>query len=172
MTRVGWVETRRNDIVMRDIDEYLVVNVGGMKVITPEFAGLLGGGVLRRSMHRDCFHDEEDQILRTTDSGGYYVPFDDLSSWGGQVVVGLLLPLGQNLVARFGYEAGPGSMQGACRWAGAGSSPGEEGCVRTVAGGSKSWSRSGLAPIFIEGWSASPLGGEGSVYPLAEEVAP
>jgi hypothetical protein len=108
--RVGWVETRRNDVVMQDIDEYLLFNAGVMKVLTPEFAVLLGGGMVRRSMYREYFHDEEDQILRITDSGGYYVPFDDLSSWGGQLVVGALLRLGQNLVVRFGYETGPGGM--------------------------------------------------------------
>jgi hypothetical protein len=36
-----------------------------------------------------------------------------------------------------------------------------------VAGGSKSWPRSGFAPIFTEGWSASPLRGEGSAAPTS-----
>jgi len=87
-----------------------------MKVLTPEFAVLLGGGVVRRTMYREYFHNEEDQVARITDSGGYYGPHDMDPSWGAQFVVGLLLRLGQNLVVRFGYETEPGGMSVGGYW--------------------------------------------------------
>lgn len=114
---VPWVERERNDLVMRDIDEYLLVNLGGIWTLTSEFALLAGGGLVRQSRYREYFHEEEDQEARITDSGGYYVPYDPLSSWGGQVVVGLLMRLGQNLVVRFGYETKPGGMSLGGYWA-------------------------------------------------------
>ncbi len=108
--RVAWVERERNDLAIRDIDEYVIFNLGGLWALTPEFALLLGAGPVRRSLYREFFHDEEDQEARITDSGGYYVPHDPRSSWAGQVVVGVLVRMGQNLVFRFGYETEPGGM--------------------------------------------------------------
>jgi hypothetical protein len=114
--RVSWVEANRNDQTMRDIDEYLLFNVGAMKVLTPEFAVMVGGGMVRHSRYREYFHNEEDQVARITDSGAYYVPQDELAAWGPQLVVGLLVRLGQNLVFRFGYESEPGGMSAGGYW--------------------------------------------------------
>jgi len=114
--RVPWVEAERNDLKMRDIDEYLLFNAGGIMTVTPEFAVLLGGGLVRHSKYREFFHDEEDQVLRITDSGAYYVPHDPASSWSPQVVVGVLVRLGQNLAFRFGYESEPDGLSVGGEW--------------------------------------------------------
>jgi len=114
--RVPWVEAERNDVTIRDIDEYLLFNAGAVMAVTPEFAFLLGGGVVRHSLYREFFHDEEDQEARITDSGGYYVPQDPGSSWSPQVVVGVLVRLGQNLVFRFGYETEPDGLSVGGYW--------------------------------------------------------
>jgi hypothetical protein len=107
---VAFVNGERNDQEVRIVDEWLAFNAGVMYAITPEFAFMGGGGIVRQSTYREFFHSEADPAQRITETGGYYVDDEDEGGWVPQAVVGLLLRAGNRLAFRFGYETAPGGM--------------------------------------------------------------
>jgi hypothetical protein len=115
--QVAWVEAERNDIRIRDEDEWLLFNVGVIYAFTPEFALMLGGGPARKTRITEFFHDEPDDNLRITETGGYFVNDDPSSGWTGQVAVGGMLRAGNGLAFRIGYETAPGGMSVGAYWA-------------------------------------------------------
>jgi hypothetical protein len=114
---VEWVQANRNDLMIRDENELLIFNAGGMYAITPEFALMLGAGMARTTRLREYFHDTDDEIGRIGDSGAYFVLHETEPTWGVQGVAGLLFRAGRNLVFRFGYETAPGGMSVGIYWA-------------------------------------------------------
>lgn len=107
---IAWVETERNDIPLRNWDEYLLLNAGGVYAITSEFAFLLGAGVSRWRGVREYIDEEQDPDLRINDTGSYYVDHQLEPDWSAQVVAGMLLRAGRNVAFRFGYESAPGGL--------------------------------------------------------------
>jgi hypothetical protein len=104
---VAAVEAQRNDIVIRDEDEFIIVNLGGMYAITPEFMVLLGGGLARKRSVREYF-DESDEPI--TPFGNYYVDHETEPSTELQLVGGMMIRAGNSLAFRFGYDTAPGGM--------------------------------------------------------------
>jgi hypothetical protein len=104
---VETVETQRNDLFIRDLDEYRIANAGAMYAITPEFAFMLGAGVAQKRSVREYFDEEEDPITAT---GQFFVDHAEDASTEIQAVVGMLIRAGNRLAFRFGYETAPGGM--------------------------------------------------------------
>lgn len=104
---VDFVQTQRNDLFIRDQDEYRIVNAGAMYAITPEFAFMLGAGAAQKRSIREYFDEEEDPI---TETGQFFVDHDPDPSTHIQAVVGMLIRAGDRLAFRFGYETAPGGM--------------------------------------------------------------
>ncbi len=110
------IEAERIDIVLRDVDEYLLFNLGGLITVSPEIAFLLGAGPVRHSRIREYFDGATGADYLITDDGSYYAPHVPASSWTAQFVVGTLIRLGNRLVVRFGYERGPGGISFGGYW--------------------------------------------------------
>lgn len=104
---VDFVETQRNDLFIRDKDEFRIVNAGAMYAITPEFAFMLGAGAAQKRSIREYFDEEEQPI---TETGQFFVNHDPDLSTEIQAVVGMLIRAGNRLAFRFGYETAPGGM--------------------------------------------------------------
>jgi len=111
---VPWVnQNRPADSPLRDENEWLIFNLGGMYVLTPEFTVLLGAGAARRHRLREFVDDAagpEDPREPITERGNYFVDHPPGAEWKVQGVVGALLRAGPHLAFRFGYESGPGGM--------------------------------------------------------------
>lgn len=105
---VQFVEQERDDVVIRDEDEWLLFNVGGMYALTPEFAVMLGGGLARKTRIREYLTENETQWL--TVNGTYFVRRDSEPIWDPQAVVGGLLRAGPHLAFSFGYETAPSGL--------------------------------------------------------------
>lgn len=96
-------ETRTNfDFLLRDHDEWLAFNAGGMYAVTPEFALMLGAGLVRQTRFREFVTDEEE--LWITSTGTFIVDRAPDEDWGAQAVVGGLLRMGSSLAGSFAYE--------------------------------------------------------------------
>jgi hypothetical protein len=104
---VEQVESTRNDIIIRDDDEYLIFNAGGMYAITPEFMFMLGGGAARKRTVREYFDESEEPI---TETGQYFVDHQTDAETELQLVAGMMIRAGDRLAFRFGYETAPGGM--------------------------------------------------------------
>lgn len=102
---VSFVEQERTDVVVRDEEEWLLLNVGGMYALAPEFALMFGAGLARKTRIRQYLTQDETEWI--TDTGTYFVRFDPKPTWEPQVVVGGLLRAGGNLAFSFGYETAP-----------------------------------------------------------------
>jgi hypothetical protein len=107
---VDFVEANRNDNELQVIDEWMLFNGGVMYAVTPELAFLAGAGIVRKTVFREFFHDEQDPAERITPTGGYYVDDDEGSGWEPQFVGGVLFRAGPRLAFRIGYETAPGGM--------------------------------------------------------------
>jgi hypothetical protein len=107
------VQARWNDIPLRDVNEYKIVNVGAFYAVSPELALMVGGGLVRPTIIREFSENidrEADEEPRVSEFGRYYVPFEEDPAWTTQVVVGALFRAGPRLVFRIGYESAPGGM--------------------------------------------------------------
>ena len=112
------IEAERGfDIKLREIDEYLLFNLGGVITVSPEVAFLVGAGPVRHSRIREYYDGSTGADFLITEDGSFYVPHDPPSSWSAQVVVGTLIRLGNRIVLRFGYERGPGGISFGGYWA-------------------------------------------------------
>jgi hypothetical protein len=107
---ITWVQQNRNDFDLRDENEWLIFNVGGLYAFYPEFALMLGGGMARLRRVREYVDPEEDPDIRITPEGNYFVPHFAEPSWTAQAVVGLLMRAGNRLAFSFGYETAPRGM--------------------------------------------------------------
>lgn len=105
---VGFVEQERDDVVIRDEDEWLLFNIGGMYAVAPELAIMVGGGLARKTRIREYLTENETQWL--TPTGTYFVRRDPEPSWDPQAVVGGLLRAGPHLAFSFGYETAPSGL--------------------------------------------------------------
>jgi hypothetical protein len=104
---VAQVEQEFVHLIIRDDDEHVIFNVGGMYAITREFMFMLGGGVARTRSVREYFDESEEPI---TDTGQYFVDHDPDPDTSLQLVAGMMIRAGQRLAFRFGYETVPGGM--------------------------------------------------------------
>jgi len=111
------VEDLRFDLKLRDVADYVIFNAGGLVPLSPEFAVLAGVGAVKRTRFREYYDGTLDPDLMVTEDGSYYVPHDPATSWGAQVVVGMLIRISGRVVLRFGYERGPGGMSLGGYWA-------------------------------------------------------
>lgn len=116
---LAWVQQNRPEDPMppiRDQDEWLLVNAGGMYALSPEFAIMIGGGAarLRRVFELvDWLALEEERppgAELITPSGRYFVDQEVDPTWQAQLVLGMLFRAGNNLAFRAGYETAPGGM--------------------------------------------------------------
>jgi hypothetical protein len=101
------VESVRNDIFIRDDDEYRIFNIGGIYAITGEFMLLLGAGAVQSRTVREYFDDSEDPI---TETGTYFVDHETDPDLSMQIVGSMIMRAGNRLAFRFGYETAPGGM--------------------------------------------------------------
>lgn len=100
-------EATRNDVFIRDDDEYRILNVGGIYAITGEFMLLLGAGAVQSRTVREYFDDSEEPI---TETGTYFVDHEPDPELSMQIVAGMIMRAGNRLAFRFGYETAPGGM--------------------------------------------------------------
>jgi hypothetical protein len=89
---------------IKDVDEWLVFNAGAVYAVTPEFALMLGGGMVDQTRLHEFLDTSENPADRVTETGRYYVDDDSASGWKPQAVLGLLIRAGSRVVFRFGYE--------------------------------------------------------------------
>jgi hypothetical protein len=107
------VESRWNDFPLRDVEEFLIFNVGGIYALTPELALMAGAGVVRPRLTREyseLIDREAGEEPRVSDFGIYFAPENEEDEWTSQLVVGALLRAGPRLVFRVGYETAPGGF--------------------------------------------------------------
>jgi hypothetical protein len=107
---IVWVQQNRNDFELRDENEWLIFNVGGIYAFYPEFALVLGAGMARLRGVREYVDPDDDPDIRITAEGNYFVPHFAEPSWTAQAVVGLLMRAGNRLSFSFGYETAPRGM--------------------------------------------------------------
>jgi hypothetical protein len=107
---IAWVQQNRNDFDLRDENEWLIFNVGGLYAFYPEFALMLGGGMARLRGIREFVDPEEDAAIRITEEGNYFVPHFAEPSWTAQLTAGLLMRAGNRIAFSFGYETAPRGM--------------------------------------------------------------
>lgn len=100
-------ESARNDVFIRDDDEFRIINAGAMYAVTPEFVFMLGAGAAQKRTIREYFDEEEEPI---TETGQFFVDHSTDPSTEIQAVAGMLIRAGNNLAFRFGYETAPGGM--------------------------------------------------------------
>ena len=102
---VTWVNLNKPfHVRIKDVDEWLVFNAGAVYAVTPEFALMLGGGMVEQTRFHEFLDLSEDPADRVTPTGRYYVDDPGASGWKPQVVGGLLIRAGSRFVFRFGYE--------------------------------------------------------------------
>jgi hypothetical protein len=104
---VEYVESQYIHNIIRDDDEYMIFNVGGMYAITPEFMFMLGGGAARTRTVREYFDEAEEPI---TETGQYFVDHQAEPETELQLVAGMMIRAGDRIAFRFGYETAPGGM--------------------------------------------------------------
>lgn len=104
---VTYVESQRNDLFIREQDEFLIANAGAMYAITPQFVLMLGAGAARKRTVTEYFDEEEEPI---TETGQFFVDNEPDPATELQLVAGMLIRAGTHLVFRFGYETAPGGM--------------------------------------------------------------
>ncbi len=110
------VERDRLDPKLRDVDEYLIFNLGGVIRVGGEIAFLLGIGPVRHARFREYFDSANDPEFLITQDGSYWAPHEPASEWTAQAVVGTLIRLSNRIVLRFGYERGPGGISFGGYW--------------------------------------------------------
>lgn len=113
---VADIEANRIEVKIRDVDQYLIFNVGAMITLGPELAFLLGVGPVRHARFREFSDLANDPGFTITDDGTYWAPHESTPQWGTQAVLGLLMRLGSRIVVRFGYETSPGGMSAGGYW--------------------------------------------------------
>jgi hypothetical protein len=102
-----------NDIPIRDVPEYRIVNAGALVAISPELALMVGGGLVRSQLIREFSENidrESGEDPRVSEFGRYYVPVAEDPTWTTQLVVGGLFRAGPRLLLRVGYETAPGGI--------------------------------------------------------------
>jgi hypothetical protein len=106
---VEWAESNRNDLFVRDIDEWLIVNAGLIRAVTPELALMAGGGAARRMRFREYYDDVAigDPI---TPNRGYFVDDPRFDGWVTNFAVGAMFRVHRHAALRFGYETAPGGL--------------------------------------------------------------
>jgi len=110
---IAAVESRWNDFPLRDVREFLIFNVGGIYVLTPELALMAGAGAVRPRITREyseLIDREAGEEPRVSDFGIYFAPESEEDEWTSQLVLGALLRAGPRLVFRVGYETAPGGF--------------------------------------------------------------
>jgi len=110
---IAAVESRWNDFPIRDVQEFLIFNLGGIYVLTPELALLAGAGAVRPRITREyseLIDREAGEEPRVSDLGIYFAPENEGDEWTSQLVLGALLRAGPRLVFRVGYETAPGGF--------------------------------------------------------------
>lgn len=109
-----FVEENFNDRWVKDEDEFVLLNAGLVRALTPELALLAGVGAANRNRIREYFDLSPDR--ERSDVGSYFVEVPDQSGWEPSAVVGALLRLGPGVVVRFGYESAPGGFSVGGYW--------------------------------------------------------
>lgn len=90
--------------------EWLFLNLGIIRELTPQFALFGAGGVARHSVTREYF-DPNAPGERITPSGIYYVENDRASlGWGATGMGGFLLRIGEPIVISAGFESNSQSI--------------------------------------------------------------
>lgn len=110
---IAAVEARWNDIPLRDVDEYLLVNAGVLRVLTEELALLVGVGLARPRLIREYAENinrELGEEPRVSEFGVYFAPLEEDPAWTPQLAVGALFRAGPRFLIRIGYETAPGGM--------------------------------------------------------------
>jgi hypothetical protein len=101
---------------VRDEDEWLMLNFGGVYALAPEFAIMVGGGAVRKRQIREYLVESEQ--LWITPTGTYFVSRDgDGDSWTPQAVVGGLFRASSSLAFSFAYETGVSGLTVGLYWA-------------------------------------------------------
>jgi hypothetical protein len=100
----SWVLAERNDQHIEQASEWLAFDAGIVYALTPQFAILAGGGLVRETRFQEYFDDNEDGAQRVTNSGSYFVADDAEPVWSAQGVAGVLLRAGRRIAFRVGYE--------------------------------------------------------------------
>jgi hypothetical protein len=111
---VEWVEANRlsgdnADFIIRDENDWFILNGGMAYAVAPEFAVMVGAGMARRSRVREYLDDEESAELRITESGSYFAPHGD-TKWEPQAVASVMMRASNYIAFSFGVETGPRGM--------------------------------------------------------------
>jgi hypothetical protein len=106
---VSWAESNRNDLFVRDVDEWLIFNAGLIRAVTRELAVMGGAGMAKRARFREYYDDVSvgDPI---TPNRGYYVDYSQFDGWVANFVVGALFRVHRHAAIRIGYETAPGGL--------------------------------------------------------------
>ena len=106
---VSWAESNRNDLFVRDIDEFLIVNAGVIQAVTRELALMAGAGAARRTRFREYYDDVSigDPI---TPNRGYFVDDPRFDGWIANFAVGAMFRVHRHAALRLGYETAPGGL--------------------------------------------------------------
>lgn len=107
---VEYAQANYNHFLVEEIEEWLIVNAGGMYAVTEEFALMLGAGMVRTTELRQFSDDNEIDEERMTYEGNYYVPFAETGNWEVQAAASGLIRAHPRFAFSFGYETGPGNM--------------------------------------------------------------
>jgi hypothetical protein len=108
---VASVQSEYNHPALRDENQWLILNAGGMYALTREFAIMVGGGLARLHQIREYVDAPEDEVETPplTPEGNYFVPLGE-QEWKPQITVSGLVRAGNRVAFSFGYETAPGGM--------------------------------------------------------------
>jgi hypothetical protein len=105
-----YAQSNYNHDFLRDHDHWLLLNAGGIYVLSREFAIMLGGGLARLNRTREFVDLEESEEFRMTWEGNYLVPHPDRDQWTPQATIAGLVRAGNRVAFSFGYETGAAGM--------------------------------------------------------------
>jgi hypothetical protein len=114
---VAEARRRWNDVELRDIDEYAILNVGIVYALNRELAFLVGGGRAQHRVIREFVEAlEPGEAFRVSQGGAYFVPLDEDVPWTTQLVVGMLFRANSSFSLRAGYETAARGMSVGAYW--------------------------------------------------------
>ena len=88
-------------------DEWVFLNLGVMRAISPDFGVIVGGGAARRTVIQEYADPTDDRL---TDRGFYFVDDLEASGWSGNVVIIALLRTSEPVGFAVGFESSPVSI--------------------------------------------------------------
>ena len=96
------------DSELRSVDHWIVLNVGLIRPLTPEFAVFGGAGYARQRFYREYYDDS-----LTRGVGGHYRVKDDVESGNRlNLTAGAMFRFGEHINFHFGVESAPGFLVG------------------------------------------------------------